>query len=319
LLFVSLLEMPTILAATESGFKIFSGSGEVAIELAERRVGALAVEREGACLAIVDEKEIWRRAVSGAWAKLAVTDLHLQSLTSADGTIYAGGMDEAVVLRIRPGGLPERLDSFDHVPGRREWFAGGPPLGVRSLAVAGNAILAGVHVGGVPRSVDEGDSWQPTMPVMFDVHELCAHPTRPEFAAAAAAVGLCISRDGGQTWTVVSEQAAFPDSLKQNSSLAVAVLDDQVLFSVQDGPFANRSQVWKWHLRDEPVEQVRDGLPEWLVGRVDTCGLAVGHGRAAVADTGGNLWLSTAGSSGWRRFAEGLGYVWGLAIVETST
>jgi hypothetical protein len=143
---------------------------------------------------------------------------------------------------------------------------------------------------------------------MFDVHEVCAHPSLSNIVAAAAAVGLCMSHDGGRNWNVLSE------GLEMTNSLAVAVLDEEVLFSIQDGPFAKRSQVWRWRIGGERVEQVRDGLPEWLDGKIDTAHITASCGRAAIVDGGGNLWLSTAGSSGWERIATGL-YAFGLLIL----
>jgi hypothetical protein len=214
------------------------------------------------------------------------------------------------MVRIGANGKAERLNGFDSVPGRSEWFAGGPPLGVRSLTATadGAAILAAVHVGGIPRSSERGESWTPTIPIGHDVHEVRAHPSLPNTVAAAAAVGLCVSQDGGRNWDVLSE------GLELTYSLAVAVLHDEVLFSIQDGPFAKRSQVWRWRIGSEHVEQVRDGLPEWLKGKVDTGWIATGGGRAAIVDGGGNLWLSRAGASGWERIAARLPYAWGVLI-----
>jgi hypothetical protein len=303
--------MSLILVPTNSGLRTFTSSGEGESELPGRQIGALVHAHDGSCVAVIDEKQIWQRGAAGDWSHVAIVDFAVQSLTSSDGTIYAGGMNEAAIVRISHKGLPERLHSFDRVPGRDEWFAGGPPLGVRSLTATsdGAVILAAVHVGGVPRSVDRGQSWTPTMPVMFDVHEIRAHPSRPNLVAAAAAVGLCISEDGGQTWI------AFSEGIENTTCLAVVVLENYVLFSVQDSPFAKRSQVWRWKIGSKHIERVQDGLPAWLAGKVDTGGLAAAGGTAAIADCGGNLWLSTEGSTSWLKIAEGLPYVFGLAIV----
>ena len=64
----------------------------------------------------------------------------------------------------------ESIRGFDEVPGRDTWYAGsavingqvvGPPLGIRSMSATadGSAILANVHVGGIPRSTDGGATW----------------------------------------------------------------------------------------------------------------------------------------------------------------
>ena len=184
-------------------------------------------------------------------------------------------------------------------------------MGVRSLTETtdGNALLAAVHVGGIPRSEDKGETWTPTIPVAFDVHEVRAYPSLSNIVAAAAAVGLCVSHDGGRNWDV------FSDGLELTYSLAVAVLENEVLFSIQDGPFAKRSQIWRWQIGGKGVDAIRDGLPEWLDGKVDTAQIAARCGRAAFVDGGGNLWLSKAGSHGWERIATDLPYAFGLLIV----
>ncbi len=235
----------------------------------------------------------------------------VQSIAAVNGTIFVGGQEEAVLLRVTAAGKVERLDGFDKVPGRSEWFAGGPPLGVRSLtaAMGGDVLLAAVHVGGIPRSSDGGDSWTPTIPVMFDVHEVCSHPHLSNLVAAAAAAGLCVSTDGGLNWKVFSE------GLEGMTCLAVGVLQSEVLFSVQDGPFAKQSQVWRWRIGSEHIEQLLEGLPTWFDGKVDTYGIASGQDRAAIVDAGGNLWLSVTGSEGWKRIAQNVPYALGLAIL----
>jgi hypothetical protein len=301
----------TVFVGTHSGFRVFTGAGEGPTELSGRQVCAVALEAGGTWLAVIDRQEIWRRDAAAAWSRVATASIGLQSIVSVDGTILGGGSDEAAVVRIHPGEETERLKGFDNVPGRGGWFAGGPPLGVRSLTatVDGAAILAGVHVGGIPRSTDGGETWAPTIPINFDVHEVRAHSCSANIVAAATAVGLCVSHDGGQNWRVLKE------GLELTDSLAVAVLSDEALFSIQDGPSAKRSQVWRWRIGGERLEPVRDGLPEWLEGKVDTAHIAAGGGRAAIVDRGGNLWVSTVASCGWQRLATGLPYVFGVLIL----
>jgi hypothetical protein len=303
--------MNGILVATGFGCRLFTSTGEGPPELAGRFVSALVREPGGACLAVVDKQEIWRRNATGAWSRVATAGIWLQSIVSAGGTVFGGAMEEAAMLRVLPSGEAERLKSFDHVAGRAQWFAGGPPLGVRALTATADSlvILAAVHVGGIPRSTDGGETWTPTIPIMFDVHEVCSLPALPNIVAAAAAVGLCVSRDRGENWKVLSE------GLELTNSLAAAALPGEVLFSIQDGPFAKRSQVWRWRIGSEHLEQVRDGLPQWLEGKIDTAHIAAGDREAAVVDGGGNLWVSREGSSGWERVADDLPYAFGLLVL----
>ena len=164
-----------------------------------------------------------------------------------------------------------------------------------------------VHVGGIPRSTDGGKTWAPTIPIEFDVHEV-RHTLRRLLSQPQAAVGLCVSKDDGQNWIVMA------DGLELTNSLAVAVLPEEVLFSIQDGPFAERSQIWRWPINGQRVEQVRQGLPPWLKGKVDTGHIAAHNGHAALVDGGGDLWLSRVGSTGWDRIATGLQHAFGVQI-----
>jgi hypothetical protein len=50
--------------------------------------------------------------------------------------------------------------------------------------------------------MDGGRTWQPTIDINSDVHEVRAHQADPDIVVAASAIGLCISRDAGATWTI---------------------------------------------------------------------------------------------------------------------
>ncbi|MDP9175495.1 MAG: hypothetical protein M3O30_16760 [Planctomycetota bacterium] len=305
--------MLQVLVGTDTGCRVFSEARELGQELAGRNVGPLAAGIDGSCIAVVDHQELWRRSHDRIWFQLAATNFGMQSILEMDGALLGGGLEEAAIVRVSNGNDIERLKGFEETPGHSEWRAGGPPLGVRSLAATcdGETLIAAVHVGGLPRSQDRGRTWTPTIPIMFDVHEVRAHPSRPGFVAAAAAVGLCVSHDGGKLWEVMA------NGLNITNSLAVAVLESEVLFSVQDGPFAKQSQLWRWPIGGEgELQQVRQGLPEWLEGKVDTAQITSGGDRAAICDGGGNLWLSDTQSSGWKCLGKGLGYASGLLIVS---
>jgi len=307
--------MIEILAGTHGGCRVFTDTGESKVELAGKKVGVLAPEAHGAAIAIVEGGEIWRRYRPGEWVQVVKTDLSLLSIVSLGRNFFASMMGEATMVHIAPGEKPQRLTGFDDVPGRAEWFPQGPPLHVRALTATsdGSALLAVVHVGGIPRSSNGGKTWAPTIPVMSDVHDIEAHPSDPKIVAAAAAVGLCVSRDGGCTWNIFSEGFGGTTALE---SLAVAVLDWEVLFSVQEGgAFAKRSQVWRWGIGDKQVEQVQEELPEYLVGKIDTNLLAGAKNRAAVVDGGGNLWLSSEGLKGWKHLSSNLKYANSLLVV----
>ena len=299
-----------VLVATSRGCYVYTGDGDPTLELPHKQVWAIAPDGEGVCVAIVDEKEIWRRDAAATWSHVATADLALASIASINETLFVGAAAEASLFAVASANEVKRVTPFDHTPGRNTWVANGPPLHIRALTSTadGSAIMAAVHIGGIPRSIDGATTWKPTIPIQFDVHEVRAHPSLPIVAAATGA-GLCVSENNGQTWRRLTEKFAGL------TSLAVAVLQDEVLFSVQDGPFASRSQIWRWKIGDTHIEQIRRGLPEWLDGKVDTAHLAANKDQAAVVDRGGNLWLSKAGATDWNRIATGLSDAMGLHLL----
>ena len=308
------MTMPSILAATWSdGLFVFAGETRRQ-ELAGHSVRALARDRDGGALAIVDGHSLCRRTREGAWTTIATSELDLACLVGVGDVIYLG-TDDARVLRVSQDGKIDQVSGFETTPGRDTWYAGtalidgklvGPPLGVRSMTATadGAGLLANVHVGGIPRTTDGGVTWQPTIDVESDVHEVCAHPFDPRTVIAAAAVGLCVSRDGGLTWTVEQE------GLHALHCTAVAFSENDILVSAATDHFADQGAVYRRPIEGTgPLEPVT-GPPRWLEGIVDTGCIATHrstHGSAlAVADKAGNLYASADAGHSWLRRDHGL-------------
>jgi photosystem II stability/assembly factor-like uncharacterized protein len=225
-------------------------------------------------------------------------------------TLYVG-TDDARMLRLS-GGVLEPMDSFDCVAGRDAWFAGsaivngqrvGPPLGIRSVAANsdGSVLFANVHVGGIPRSMDGGRTWQPTIDIHSDVHQVCAHEVDPEIVVAAAAVGLCISRDAGATWTVER------DGLHASNCSAVAFSGDDILVSASTDHFATQGRIYRRPIRpDGVIVAVEDGLPTWINGIADTGCIATNGAMVVVVDRAGTVYLSTEFGRAWSRISSDL-------------
>ena len=151
-------------------------------ELAGQPVSALASDGHGGALAIVSRHSLQRRTSDGQWRTLATSEFQLACCVPVADVIYVG-TDDARILRVSANGNVEQLRSFEAVAGRDTWYAGsavingqrvGPPLGIRSIAATadGRVVLANVHVGGIPRSTDSGATWQPTIDIDTDVHEV---------------------------------------------------------------------------------------------------------------------------------------------------
>ena len=304
------MTIPRILAATWSdGLFVFAGETRRQ-ELAGHSVRALAPDQDGGALAIVDGHSLCRRTCEGAWSTIATSQLDLACLAVFGDVIYLG-TDDARVLRVSQNGKIDPLSGFETVPGRDSWYAGsalingqlvGPPLGVRSMTATsdGAVLLANVHVGGIPRSTDGGVTWQPTIDVDSDVHEVCGHPVDRHTVIAAAAIGLCISRDGGGTWSVEQE------GLHASYCSAVAFSEKDILVAASTDHFAARGAVYRRPIDGKsPLQPVR-GLPRWLGGIVDTGCIATLGSALAVADKAGNLYASADAGRSWLHRDNGL-------------
>jgi len=291
--------MPThsILIATW-GDGLFRVTGTaVHRELAGQSVRGLVADGRGGVLAIVGGHSLCRRLPDGEWTTIATNEFALSCCVPIDKFVFVG-TDDAHIVRVDPDGAQQCLAGFDAVEGRSEWYAGtaivdgkvvGPPLGIRSMAATcdGAVLMANVHVGGIPRSTDSGLSWRPTIDIECDVHQVCAHPTRPDIVIAAAAAGLCISRDAGATWTIERR------GLHAHHCSAVAFAGNDILVAASADPFAAQGAVYRRPIDgDAPLQPLGGGMPEWIDGRADTDCIATRGSMIAVIDGSGCLYVS---------------------------
>jgi BNR/Asp-box repeat len=296
----------TILVATW-GDGLFAVTGETRRqEIANQPVRGLAPDGHGAALAIVGGHVLRRRAPNGEWITVATSEFELACCVAVGDVIYVG-TDDARMLRVSQDAKLEPLESFDKVAGRDTWYAGsaiingqrvGPPLGIRSVAAdsTGTVLFANVHVGGIPRSRDGGKTWQPTVDINSDVHEVRVHQADPRIIVAATAIGLCMSRDFGETWAVEQEGLHAP------YCSAVAFSGDDILVSASTDHFASKGRIYRRPIKTGGVlEAVQNGLPAWIDGIADTGCIATNGSKIAVADRSGNLYLSADFGHAWSR------------------
>ena len=295
---------PSILVATwDSG--LFSVTGKmVHQELANQSVRSLVADGRGRVLAIVGGHSLCRRSSDGEWTAIAKSEFELSCCVPIGDVVFVG-TDDAHILRVDPDGAQQCLTGFDGVAGRDTWYAGsaiiegkrvGPPLGIRSMAATcdGAVLLVNVHVGGVPRSTDAGLTWRPTIDINSDVHQVCAHPTRPDIVIAAAAVGLCISRDAGMTWTIEQQGLHAPHCS------AVAFGRNDIFVSASTDPFAAQGAVYRRPIDgNAPLQPLGGGMPQWIEGKADTDCIATRDSMAAVIDRSGRLYVSHDDGASW--------------------
>lgn len=238
-----------------------------------------------------DGRVLWHGA--DGWTELASAPDLLCAVDAPGGLLI--GTESAHLVRVRPDGL-ERVDGFETVAGRDEWYTpwGGAPE-TRSLArTDDNVLLASVHVGGIARSDDGGRSWHPTIDIEADVHQVRAAPGRSELVLAAAAVGCCRSDDGGLTWRVMA------DGLHASYCRAVAITDDAVIVSASEGPRGRQSALYRRPLASTGAfERITD----WVDGNVDTYALDALGDEVVYGTRAGEVHRSADGGATWEQLA----------------
>ena len=291
--------MAEVLVGTKDGLHRYDlSTGNHRIEHEGRAITHVALEG-WELWAILDGREIVHTAGVDWW--FSVSRLSgLQATCVADtraGVIV--GTSSAHLCRIAGEGV-ERLDSFERAPGRKDWFTpwGGPP-DTRSLTEDGDTVYVNVHVGGILRSHDHGESWQPTIEIEADVHQVT---TGHGNVYAAGGAGLSISGDKGTTW------ATSDEGLHASYCRAVAVCGDMILLTASTGPRGGRSAVYRGPIDASSFERCDGGLPGWFGHNIDTyCLDAKPDGSLAAFGTeDGHLFTSTDQGRSWSQLAKGL-------------
>jgi hypothetical protein len=286
-----------ILAATAEGFHDVDGR-DTALE--GHRVDALSKDAWG-LYALADGRSVWRR-VGDRWVQVAeVEGPPGRCLLATEDGLFVGTAEAGLLLF--EDGVLVPVKGFEQVEGRDGWYTpwGGPP-DTRSMARDGaGRLYANVHVGGIPRSTDGGETWEPTIDVDADVHQVVAHPSEPDVVLAACAPGLALSRDGGDTWEIDR------DGLHGPYCRAAAVAADHLLVSASTGPFTDRAAVYRRPMEARgPFERCTEGLPEWFPSNVDSHCLVADGTTVALGTAEGEVFRSTDAGASWERVAKEL-------------
>jgi hypothetical protein len=198
-------------------------------------------------------------------------------------------------LALARSGAVEMLASFDDAKGREGWYTpwGGPP-DTRSLSAGpGGALFANVHVGGILRADGPEGSWEPTIDVDADVHQVLADPGEADHVVAATALGLAESVDAGRTWRFTT------DGLHAPYARAVALAGEVLFMSASTGPRGGRAALYRRAAGEDRFDKCADALPEWFAHNIDSHRLAASAGLV-VFGADGALFVSEDGGASWR-------------------
>ncbi|MGA2527704.1 MAG: hypothetical protein ABSG36_00925 [Acidimicrobiales bacterium] len=222
-----------------------------------------------------------------------------QAMAAAAGGTLVVGLEGAHLVTVAPDGTVSRLDAFERVEGRETWTnpaASAPEL--RSIAVSDSDVwYANVHVGGLWRSDDHGQSWRNVIAPESDVHEVVTG--QDGTVAVAAAVGFGWSTDGGNTWQWTTE------GLHAGYARAVALEGDIAFVTASTGPDTSDGRVFRCQL-GASFEPCGSGLPESFPFNLDTGSLAASGDQVALGTRNGKVFRSGDGGSSWELAAEGM-------------
>lgn len=294
------IDYDELVVGTNEGLLLCS-KFERKIELEGRKITAIAPIN--GLWVVIDRKSIWHRDDRGEWQMVAsnIQDLQLNCIKPLNGKVLVGTSDAHLLWIAHESS--EFINSFELAPNRDEWYTpwGGPPA-VRSLAVRHSGELyANVHVGGILRSLDRGRSWQPTINLHSDVHQVITVRDRPDLLLAATAKGLATSNDRGDTWNF--DQA----NLHATYARAVAVCRETILMSTSLGPSGAKAAIYRRSL-DQPgtFEKCEQGLPQWFSDNINTGTIAARENQAAFGTSDGQLFVSDDAGLTWKQLASGL-------------
>jgi photosystem II stability/assembly factor-like uncharacterized protein len=297
------------LVGTEDGLFRVTDDARTA-KLIPGRIRHVVASDEGA-VALDAAGTLWNVDEDGALEFDELPTMHATCVL-VDGDDVWLGTEGAHLVLLRNGEV-QKVEAFDRVAGRDAWTTPwGDPPDVHSIDIDDDGTLyVAVHVGGIVRSSDGGQTWDQTpLDVATDVHQVCTVPDYAQTVIAACAGGMAISIDAGDTWEVDTE------GLHATYSRAIAVAGDYVILGASDGSEGGRSGLFRRTLDGTIFSRCRTGLPpEWWSGNIGTHCIA-GWDEVVVAGVpDGTVFMSTDSGDRWRQVAAGMPPVTAVAIL----
>jgi photosystem II stability/assembly factor-like uncharacterized protein len=219
---------------------------------------------------------------------------------------------------------------------RAEWYLpGDTPLATVPVArvsafapdpASPDALLAGVEIGGVWRSDDDGASWRASQAGLdsLSVHAILPHPLEPETFFAATETGVYRTVDGGASW----EWRSFDAGAGYTRALAIlppAGTDEPPLL------FAGPAEVdiWGWDSETDGARShllrsdddgatwqhlgAAHGLPDSFHGLISALAADPADSYTLWLGTwDGRVYVSRDRGDSWTQTGEDLGDIWCL-------
>jgi photosystem II stability/assembly factor-like uncharacterized protein len=170
-------------------------------------------------------------------------------------------------------------------------------------------LYAGTTRGGILRSLDAGQTWQPINDGLLykDVWSLVQHPVTGRLYAGTSPAGVFRSDDGGTTWSACESlwqlpstrqwHGPVPPHLSRLKDLAVSAEEPEAVFgAIEEG--------WLVRSRDggQSWEQIAEGVPH----DSHTIRFAPGSSSTLVMGANDGMFRSTDGGQTWQPANTGL-------------
>jgi len=247
-----------------------------------------------------DAGATWRQVGDGITRPIVtVADVSRAERSGGHGAVYVGTRLSAL-FRSEDGGRTFReCPAFLEIESRPRWsFPPEPDTHhVRSLLAdpsQAGLVLAGIELGGVVRSTDDGATWEDQKPnADLDPHTLIGHLAAPRRVYIGGGAGYSESFDGGATWR------RFHDGLGHCYCFDLVVDPGDpgtMVISAGNDPFTGHGvpgfgRAWSTLYRREqegPWAEITDGLPE-------RDGTAMGLLAASADEPGAFVYVTVPG------------------------
>ena len=298
------------------------------VGLKSKDVQGVVSDTHGNVFVSLSDNTVWQSADAGhTWQQLQ-SDTIQEEITvifaePSSGELYVGTEPPKIYRFNRTDKDWQLLADLSRLEVAKTWYTpwGGPPA-VRSMAASDEGLYLDIHVGGILRSFDGGETWKSVSDGLhLDVHQVATSDRQQHAVYAATAGGFYLSEDQGKSWE------ARNTGLPNRYTRGIAIHPDEpktVLISGSPtspgGWRTNGKRFALFRTVDQGAhwEKVTRGLPEASDAEIDTHSIAFSPTVPDIALCGlrsGMLYASDDAGASWSVASDALPSIHGLCAV----